>query len=402
MPTPKTPEDTKAELTAEEIKASKEQREQLAREANQRRNEAKLAERNAIADRSDEIKDEEDDLVPLTDEIWDQNDGEEGHAKRKTRAQLLAEQEAEEEAEDPEFAGLSDDEKEAKASAKLLKAKEREDRAADTARKAGAEDSRRNDDGDMEYLVGEEWLTVAQLRAKAGAVDDESALQDDEGGAKTAAPKRTSPTSEQREELRRQAEERRKTERANLRTRLIDLNTRASMGDEAAIGELADLQADLLSGDSERVASMVDERVDARVGARTAFDNAVAWFESDKGYARELSAPGFKVKAGQIDARLAKEQPDLTARERLDLVGKELRKDLAQMAKFLGAKPNTGNGATREQETKLERKRNAPQVPQAAGRTRPDVEPDETETVSEAIQKLAQSRGQARPVQHKH
>jgi hypothetical protein len=400
LPTQKT-DKTAAEIAAEDKAASDAQREQMAKDTNKKRNDAMLEARNAIADRADEIKLEEEEMVPLTDEIWDQEDTAEGKPTRKTRAQKLADQEARKLEEDPEFAGLTEEEKERKGAAKLLKRAEREDRDADEARDAGADDSRKNDEGETEYRVGEEWLTVAQLPARAGDISDDDPLHKGKGGDTTQATRRASPTAEQREQLRREAEERRQSERAALRTKLIDLNTRASMGDEAAIAELTDMQLDRLVGDSPEIERMVDERVDARVGARTAFDNAVAWFESDDGYARELAAPGFKVKAGAIDARLAKEQPDLSPRQRLDLVGKELRKDLAQMAKFLGAKPNTGNGQRRDPpESKLDRKRNAPQVPQASGRPRPDVEPDEKETVSEAIQKLAQSRGQARPIQH--
>lgn len=371
----KTPEEIEAEA-----KANKEHREALAREANKKRNDALLEARNAIADRADEIKDEEDDLVELTDEVWAQEDG---TPKKKTRAERLAEQEAADEA------NLTEEEK----AAKFLRAKEREDEELDDARDAGADDSRKRKDGTVEYRVNDEWLTLGELRARANG---EETGQDASDGATNNAPRRASPTAAEREQERIQAEEARKAERAELRKKLIDLNTRASMGDEEAINELADMQLAAISGDSDRILRMVDERVDARVVGRTEFQKAVDWFESEDGYADVLTTPRLKAEAGRLDAALAREEPNLTARQRLDRVGKQMRQLRADL---LGEAPRRDTPKPRD--SKLDRKRSAPrEVPSAQGRQRPEVEPDERETASEAIARLARSRGQAQPVKH--
>jgi hypothetical protein len=401
MPQPKTPE----QVAADEEQASKEHREQLAREANKKRNDALLEARNAIADRADEIKTEEDDLEPLTDEKWDQEDRPD-QVTRRTRAERLAAQE-EEEAEDEATKGMTESEKEAYYAAKIIRDNEQLDEDLDEARDAGADDSRKNADGEVEYRIevaGKvKWLTLAQLREQAGDVptDDESG-QPGKKGVTTPATRTPSPEAL---EAQRQAEEQVNAQRAERRAKLKDLYTRASMGDEEAIDALADMQADDSRVTPELLTRMVDERVDARVEGKTAFDRAVEWFESDDGYGRELAAPGFKKKAAEIDARLAREQPELTPRQRLDLTGKELRTELKQLQEYLGVKPDASVGARRgaRPDSKLDRKRNAPaEVPRASGRPRPDVEPDEVQTTQDAIQQLARGRGQQRPISHKH
>jgi hypothetical protein len=371
--------------------ANKEQREQLAAEANKKRNDALLEARNAIADRADEIKDEEDDLVDLTDEVWAQEDG---TKPKKTREQLIAEQDAELERRELEAAGEGQTEEEAAAA--LLRKQEREDRDADAAREAGADDARRRKDGTMEYRVeGEDgtetWLTVKELRTRAG---DVGSGQGDEDGATTPPTRRDSPTAAQREQAQREAEERRQAERKVLRDKLIDLNTRASMGDETAINELADMQLDAITGDSGRLQRMVDERVDARVTGRTEFQKAVDWFESEDGYADVLTTPRLKAEAARLDVEAAKANPNMSPRQRLDQVGKQMR----QLREDLGGAPRGTPPPRRE--TKVDRKRNAPQVPQAAGRQRPELEPDEQESTSDAIARMAKSRGQAHAIKH--
>lgn len=394
---PKTPK----EIEADEIAASNAERERISKESNKKRNEALLEARNAIADKADEVKVEEDELEPLTDEIWAQEDRKEGKAK-KSRAEMIAEQD---DAEERERAALSEDEKEAREAGKLIQKAQAEEEELDEAREAGADDARENEDGVKEYRVEAhgrvEWLTLSDLRARAGDTSsEEDTGQPSAKGAKS--PAANVPTPEQRAEARRQAEERVKAEREARKATLKDLYLRASMGDEEAIDALAEMQADSSRVTPEDLTRIVDERVDARVEGKTAFDRAVDWFESDKGYARELAAPGFKQKAAVIDARMAQEHPEWNPRQRLDATGKELRKELADMAKYLGAKPN-GTPRRDEPESKLERKRNAPgEVPRAAGRMRPDVEPDEVQSTQEAIQALARGRGQGRPISHKH
>lgn len=397
---------TADQIAAEEEQASKEHREQLAREANKKRNDAMLEQRNAIADSADGIKNEEDDLEPLTDEVWSQEDGDAGRPQRKTRAELIAEQDEEDRRREQE--AMTEEEREAAAAAELLRNNERNEDALDEARAAGADDSRKNADGEVEYRVeigGEEkWLTLSALREAVGQGDGEGETrQHPKKGVTTPATR--GPTPEQLEEQRRAAEARRIEERQARKAKLIDLHTRASMGDEEAIAELADIQADSPRVTPEELERMVDSRVDARVRGTTAFDQAVQWFESEDGFAHELKAPGFKQKAGQIDKRLAEEHPDWSPRKRLEATGNELRRELRELQKFLGA-PTTNGGSRRQQEplSKLDRKREASgaEVPRASGRARQETEPDEVQTTSDAIAQLAAGRGQQRPITHKH
>jgi hypothetical protein len=396
MPQGKTAE----QIAQEEQDASREQREQLARDANKKRNDAMLEARNNIADRADEVKVEEDELEPLTDEVWDQTDREEGRAP-KTRKERLAEQDAEEdeqEADELAMKGMSEEEREAYMGAKLLREQEHVDEEQDLARDAGATDSRKNADGAVEYKVKVNghvvWLTLSQLREQAGDPEEEPGTGQPNGEGDTT-PRARAPSPDT-EAIRRQAEERRQTERAALRTKLRDLNLRASMGDEAAIDELTDLQLDAISGDSDRMLAKVDERVDARIVGRTDFQTAVDWFESEAGYADVLTTPRLKAEAGRLDAELARQNPNMKPRERLEQVGKQMR----QLREDLGGAPRKDPPPRRE--SKQERKANAPQVPRAAGRTREAQEPDETESASQAINRMAQSRGQHRAISHKH
>lgn len=396
MPQQKTPE----QIAQEEQDASREQREQLARDANKKRNDAMLEARNNIADRADEVKVEEDELEPLTDEVWDQTDREEGRAP-KSRKERLAAQDAEDdelEADELAMKGMSEEEREGYMAAKLLRASEEQDEDQDLAREAGASDSRKNADGVVEYKVKVAgrvlWLTLSQLREQAGDPSDESDTRQ-RGGEGDTTPRARTPSPDA-EAIRLQAVERKQQERAALRAKLRDLNLRASMGDEAAIDELTDLQLDAISGDSDRMLAKVDERVDARIVGRTDFQKAVDWFESEAGYADVLTTPRLKAEAGRLDVEVARTHPDWTPRQRLESVGaqmRQLREDLGGAAR----KDPPSRGQSKEQ-----RKANAPQVPRAAGRTREAPEPDETESASEAINRMAQSRGQHRAISHKH
>lgn len=377
---------TPDEIAAEEA-ATKAHREQLAREANEKRNQAMLDKRNAIADAADRQKEDEDELVELTDDVWNQEDRPEDK-KVKTRAERIAEQEASEEGE------LSEDE----AAARLIREKEAEDEEADEARDAGADDVRKNEDDVTEYRIKvngkTKWVTLSELRASAQKVESaDEYLHDAKQSGKTA-PTQPSPDQVRKRE---EAEAEARAIREQRKAQLKDLYTRASMGDDEAIEQLAEIQAGL-SGVTPDVLRIVDERVDARVQGRSAFEKAVEWFESSDGYATELAAPGFKAKAAQIDARLAAEHPEWSPRERLEETGNELRRELRDLQKFFGgAKPNP---KPREQ-SKLDRKRNAPQPPDmASGRVRNDVEPDEEESTQDAIKALARSRGQQRPVSY--
>jgi len=357
---------TEEELQAEE-KATKEHREQLAREANQKRNETLLAARNAIADNSDRADPEKLDLEEVTDEML-----EHPGAKR----------------EDSEGKHYDTEEE---AAADLLRAAEREDRAQDEAREAGADDIRKTEEGVTEYRMEvngkEKWLTLEQLRAfAAGRAEGEGALHEEEGGGRREPT--PGPSPEAIAEARRQAQERQAAEAAEYKAHLKELYTKASMGDEQAIDELAEIQS-RLSRVTPEVLRIVDERVDARVEGRSTFQKAVDWFESE--YAPELSTNTLKAYAARRDKEIAQANPDMEPRARLKRVGDEMR----QLRVDLGGKPGA-----RPAPTKLERKKNAPQVPTAAGRQRPDAEADESESTQDTIARMARSRGQSAAIKH--
>lgn len=360
-----------AEKTPEQVAA-----EARAAEVNKTRNDARIARMNAIADHADEVKAGEDELVDLTDDVWDQQDRPEN--KRKSREELIAEQDAADAA--AEAAAAGGQEEEADAAADLIRRHEAEDRDADAAREAGADDVRKNAAGVTEYQVNGKWLTLKQLRAIAGD-PGESGHEGEEGAtrARTQAPDPAAAA-----EARRKATETAQADAAAYKAHLKELYTKASMGDEEAIDQLAEIQAGL-SRVTPDVLRIVDERVDARVTGRTAFNQAVEWFEGE--YADELATPALKAQAARRDRDLAQENPDMAPRERLKKVGEELR----QLRIDLGGKPP---------ETKQQRKAQADQVPAAGGRQRPDAEPDEVQSTSDAIASMAKSRGQARAIKH--
>lgn len=365
------------EIATEEAE-QKAHRAELAREANRKRNDAMLERRNAIADSSDRVKEEEEGLEPLTDEVWDQEDRQSG-APKKTRAELIAEQDAREEEGEDEAS-----------KSKVIKDAEAADRGElDEARKAGADDTRRNKSGITEYRVEangkEKWLTLEQLRAHAsGDGEGGEALHTEDDGVKRTPTRATDPAVL---EAQRQADERRTAEAAAYKARLKDLYTKASMGDEQAIDELAEIQAGL-SRVTPDVLRIVDERVDARVVGRTAFEKAVAWFEDE--YSDELSTPRLKAFAARRDREMAQADPDMDPRSRLDLVGKELR----GIRTDLGGKPKVAP------QTKQVRKASVTEIPVAGGRQRPEASEDEQESTSDAIARMAKGRGQARAIKH--
>lgn len=382
------PDKTPEQLAADEKAAQQAEREEAARQANKNLNQQRLDRLNAIADNADEEK-AEDELVPLTDEEWDQKDRPD-NKPAKTRAELIAEQDA---AEDAEESGLTDEKKEQRATARLILKGEREDKEMDELRDLGVEDVRETDAGDREYQIQTTdgktvWLSADKIReAAARSTEPDKDLSEREDGSKTVTPQ--GPTPEQRAQARREAEARQAAETAAYKTRLKDLYTRASMGDEAAIDELAEIQsaASRVTPDLLRI---VDERVDSRVLGRTDFEKAVEWFESE--YATELSTVRLKTLAARRDKELASEHPDMRPRERLKLVGdemRELRRDLG------GAAPKQ-----KDLPSKLTRKQALPNVRQASGRPQSDAEPDEVQTTADAIAGLARSRGQARPIKH--
>lgn len=365
---------TAEEIAAEEL-AQKEHREQLAREANKKRNDQQLERRNAIADSADRVKDDEDDLQDLTDEVWDQADRPDN--KPKSRAEQIAEQEAAEEEEEGE---LDEDE----AAARLIRKKEAEDLEMDEARDAGAEDIRKNAQGVTEYQVNVngkmKWLSLEQLRATAGKVEAaDEYLREAKAGATKPGTQQPDTAAIERE---RQATER----HAATKTKLKDLYSRASMGDEEAIDELAEIQAGL-SRVTPDVLRIVDERVDARVVGRTSFEKAVEWFEGE--YSEELNTTTLKSFAARRDKEIATENPDMDPRARLKKVGDEMRQ----------IREDLGGTRRKTPASKADRKQGLPSIPSAAGRQRQAREEDEQESTQDTIRKMAQARG-GRVIKH--
>lgn len=364
---------TDAEIAADEA-ANKEHREQLARDANKKRNDARIEAMNAIADNADRADPEKLDLEDVTEEML-----EEPGNKRLTREEQLAAQEAEEE-------------REAEAAAAALRESQGQEDTLDEARAAGADDSRKSEQGVVEYRLvvnGEEkWLTLEQLRATAGKVAsaDDYLHRAKKGATSEADP--AAPSPEAIAEARRQAQERQQREAAEYKAKLKDLYTKASMGDEQAIDELAEIQAGL-SRVTPDVLRIVDERVDARVVGRSTFEKAVEWFETE--YAPELSTRPLKAYAARRDREIADAHPDWEPKARLKMVGDEMR----QLRTDLGGKP-----AGKTPATKLDRKAGAPQVPSAAGRQRPEAEPEESASTVETIGQMARARGQAHAIKH--
>jgi hypothetical protein len=389
-----TPEELEAQRQANE----KAEGERKAREANQKRNDARLERFNAIADSADEVKNEEDDLVPLTDEVWDQQDRPED-ARRKTRAERIAEQDEAEEDEGPELGEDGKPLTEEEAAARVLRRAQDEDRSADAARHAGATDVRKVD-GVTQYKVGVKWLTLAQLRELGGEPEGgEGDLHADGEGDTTPPARSPSPTAQEREAARVEAERVAKEARDARKAQLRDLYTRVSMGDEEAIDLLAEMQADQ-SRVTPDLQQLVNEQVDARMTGRSDFQKAVDWFESEAGFADVLVTPRLKQEAGRLDKELATQYPELSPRQRLERVGKQMR----QLREDLGVAPRGKGPTPPTPATKLQRKAQAARAApeEAAGRQRQDEEPDETQSTQDAIRQMAMGRGQARAITHKH
>jgi hypothetical protein len=370
---------TPDEIAAEED-AAKKHREELAKQANANRNKERVDRLGQIADNADRIKEEEDELEDMTDEAW-------------ARAQRQDQDEPPEKTEKRRVAKDEDEDatlEESESERAVRRQAERTDRDMDEAREAGADDIRKRDDGTVEYRLeknGEvRWLTLSELREAAGEVPDEREdLTESEPRGRTAATRAPSPTEAER----RAAAEAAKAAR---KAKLKDLLARVSMGDEAAIDELAELQAGISDVTSDNLQELVIQTVDARVEGKTSFDRAVEWFESE--YREELASPRLKKMAARLDREYADEDPALNPKARLKKVGEELRSFRREL---LGEQDTPGG---RRNVDKQERKRQLSPVREASGRPRQESEPDEAGSVQDAIQNMARSRGQARAIKH--
>lgn len=328
--------DKKDEISEE----TRRERERLAAEANKKRNDEQLERRNAIADSADE-------------------------ARAKDFEDYNPEDPKDEAEDEPE------DETEVVAEAQKV------DRELDEARDAGADDIRVVD-GKTQYRTvvngREKWQSLAELRATAQKVEsaDEYLHSAKESFTKAA---QLQPSAEERQA---QADAEAQARRQRLRETL----SRAVMGDDEALDQLAQSIDEGPSRVTPDVLQLVDQRVDGRM----TFRQAAAWFDQE--YAEELKSPRLKQYIVTRDTQMAQEFPDMPFKERLQKVGDEVR----EMRKELGG-PVTPS-------TKQARKESAaPPVQGAQSRQRAAPE-EEEEGYESAIDRMAKARGQPRA--HKH
>jgi hypothetical protein len=167
-----------------------------------------------------------------------------------------------------------------------------------------------------------------------------------------------------------------------------DMLTRALMGEQEAIDELARRL--------ERTPSQTDvlRSVDERIDGRLTFRQAVDWFETE--YADTLRVEPVRARAVQVDAELAAQNPEMDFKARLKIVGDDARTYLQQLRSQLGVvAPDSGRSQ------KEARKASVRSLPVAGGRQSDGGEEGDDETYESTISKMAQSRGQGRPIIHK-
>jgi hypothetical protein len=302
-------------------------REQEAKAANDQRNNERLERLNAIANQNDENGEFDD----IEDEAWDD----------QTPAADVPDAEPEEVTE---------------------------------ARSHGADDVRETN-GETYYRIivngQERWLTLQQLRDTSSKI---TAADEYLRNAKQAmqnvgvAPSTDEPQSRE--------------------TGVRDMLTRALMGEQEAIDELARRL--------ERTPSETDvlRAVDGRIDGRLTFRQAVDWFETE--YADTLKIEPVRARAVQVDAELAAQNPEMDFKARLKMVGDDARNYLQQLRSQLGVvAPDSGRSQ------KEARKASVRSLPVAGGRQSDGGEEGDDETYETTISKMAQSRGQGRPIIHK-
>jgi len=302
-------------------------REQEAKAANDQRNNERLERLNAIANQNDENGEFDD----IEDEAWDD----------QTPAADVPDAEPEEVIE---------------------------------ARSHGADDVRETN-GETYYRIivngQERWLTLQQLRDTSSKI---TAADEYLRNAKQAmqnvgvAPSTDEPQSRE--------------------TGVRDMLTRALMGEQEAIDELARRL--------ERTPSQTDvlRSVDERIDGRLTFRQAVDWFETE--YADTLKIEPVRARAVQVDAELAAQNPDMDFKARLKMVGDDARNYLQQLRSQLGVVAQESGRSQKEA-----RKASVRSLPVAGGRQSDGGEEGDDETYETTISKMAQSRGQGRPIIHK-
>ena len=336
------------EKTPEQIE---QERKQLAREAQERRNNERLERLNQIANQSDENKTRDEELSDIEDTQWqDRGEGRPPHE--------------------------GDEEEEAEPKRVVADA-EAADKAAEEARDAGATDVKVvNGETYYQLIVNgaEVWKTLPQIRADAQKVlSADGYLRDAKDAVKNALALNPSEPKRQDDEAKAR------------KARYAGLLSRIAMGEEEAVNELA---SDLAqpSEVTPDVVRLLDERVDGRL----TFRDAVKWFDSE--YAEELKDPDLKQRIVRRDKEIATLYPEMDFVERLKEVGNEAR--AIRISK--GGRP-----ATPQSTQSKEQRKASVRPPQAAAVTRQDEEDEEDgETYSSAISQIAKSRGQGRPIVH--
>jgi hypothetical protein len=241
------------------------------------------------------------------------------------------------------------------------------------ARSHGADDVRETN-GETYYRIivngQEKWLTLQQLRETSSKV---TAADEYLRNAKQAAQNISGVPSTDEPQSR--------------ETGVRDMLTRALMGEQEAIDELARRL--------ERTPSETDvlRAVDGRIDGRLTFRQAVDWFESE--YADVLKIDPVRQRAVQVDAELAQQNPEMDFKARLKMVGDDARSYLGQLRNQLGV---TTDLARSQKEA---RKASVRSLPAAGGRQAVDGDEGDDETYETTISKMASARGQGRPIIHK-
>jgi hypothetical protein len=328
------------------------ERKDAAVRANKERNDARLERLNQIANQSDESK-TKDGLTDLADDAWEERaSGRQPHE--------------------------GDEEEEEEDSSRIVADAEAADRAAEEARQVGATDTKVvNGETYYQLIVNgqEKWKTLAEIRADAQKVISADGYLHD---AKEAVKKALALTP---------SEPTRQDEEANTRkARMRDLLSRAMMGEQEAIDELASTLGTQPSEVTPDAVRLVDERVDGRLK----FLDAVKWFDAE--YSDELADPNLKARIVKRDKEIATLYPDMDFKDRLKEVGDEAR----ALRIAAGGKPKVAPGQTKEARKASVR----PPVPAAATRQEPEEEEGD-ESVGDAIAKMAAARGQSRPIIHR-
>ena len=332
--------------TPEELR---QERERAAREANKARNDDRLERLNAIANQSDQLK-EQDGLEDVDDEAWEEaRTGKAPGAGRDldTPERAIADAEA-------------------------------DDRATDEARDAGAQDVKLIN-GETHYLLivngQERWMTLQQLRetsSKVSAADQY--LRDAKDAARKAV---AAPPFVQDEEP------------SPKQDRARELLNRALMGEQEAVDALAQL----IDARPSRVTPDVLQAVDERVDGRLTFRTVVEWFDHE--YKAELADPDLRARIVRRDKEMATLYPEMDFRARLTEVGDEAR--AMRISKARNSPPVREDGFR----SKEQRKASVRAIPSAAGRQVDESDDEDGETYESAIQSIAKSRGQGRPIVHK-